>query len=137
MLSKKLLAITLGIAVVAIGTTAFAGGDRLECKAESATEDASMDARFESDDGRDKFSASFEAAAGGSFVAGDVLDVFVNMVPVGSITLAVLPNGDIGGDLNFDTTAGPADEDSPFPPGFPAVMAGTRVDVGTLACNLN
>lgn len=134
--SKKLLAIALAIAVLAIGSTAFAGGDRLECKAESATEDASMDGKFESDGARDKFSASFEAAPDGSFMAGDVLQVTVGAEDVGDITLAVLANGDLGGDLNFDTTAGPADDDSPFPGNFPGVGAGTIVNVGTLGCSL-
>lgn len=138
----KLLAMALGLSLVSASSITFAGGDRLECEDELLTEDASMDARFESDRGRDKFSASFEAAQDSSFAAGNVLQVTVDPVgaspvEVGAITLEVLPNGDLGGDLNFDTTAGPEDNDSPFPADFPAVGAGTIVKVGsTLQCDL-
>jgi hypothetical protein len=138
MLILKPLAAILTLTVLTVGTSVSAGDLRLRCEADSLAEDASMDGKFETDGTRDKFSASFEAAPGGSFVAGDKLDVAVQMSVVGQITLEALPDtGELVGDLNFDTTAGDADADSPFPAGFPAVGAGTRVDVGALACVLN
>lgn len=87
-LKRKTLATAMGITLLAGSATAFAGGDRLECRASMAGEDASMDARFEADGGRMKFSASFEAAPGGSFMAGDPLGVRVGSELVAYMVLA-------------------------------------------------
>ncbi len=141
-MSRKLIngyfSTLFGALVIVAGTTspAFAGGDRLECKGESARGDSSMDARYEVDEDRAKFSVSFEAAPGGASMAGDVKRVEVGGNLVGYITLAGELGGDLGGDLNFDSTAGPADQDRPFPANFPAVGAGDVVSVGTLGCDL-
>jgi hypothetical protein len=135
-LKNTSLALVMGMAMAAASSTAFAGGDRLECDAESANEDASMDGKFESKGDREKFGASYEEAGGGSHMAGDVLQVRVDGAHVGDITLEGQPGGDIGGDLNFDTTAGPRDADQPFPANWPGAGAGTIVDVGTLGCSL-
>ncbi len=113
------------------------GGDRirLECKAEGAV-DISMDGKFESRRGRLKFDTSFEAAPGLGFDDGDLLDVTVAGTLVGQMELFQALNGDVEGDLNFDTTAQPDDDDLPFPPNFPAVGVGTSVVVGPLGCTL-
>lgn len=118
-----------------ISSLTFAGGNstRLRCKAEGV-EDTSMDARYEERRNRAKFDASFEAFAEGPFSAGDVLQVSVGGIEVGSMTLAADPaNGDIIGDLEFDTQA---DENNPFPESFPDVNEGTSVTVGSLGCAL-
>jgi len=99
-----------------------------------------MDGKYESKDGRNKFSASFGAAPGGTAAVGHVLNVKVGDEVVGSMTLATQLNGDIGGDLDFDTnveTSVPTDDTVPFPVNFPAVAAGTVVKIGTIECVLN
>ena len=131
----KYPALTLAL-TIACGTAAFGGGHdriRLRCDAEGV-QDTSMDAKFESRDGRAKFDASFEARPGGAFSAGQVLDVKVGGVTVGQMTLFSI--GDIVGDLNFDTTAQAADDDLLLPGGFPSVDQGTSVMVGPLGCAL-
>jgi hypothetical protein len=96
-----------------------------------------MDAKFESRRGRRKFDSSFEAAPGLGFAAGGTLDVVVDGVLVGQMELFQALNGDVEGDLNFDTTAQADDDDLPFPPDFPSVDVGTSVVVGgTLGCTL-
>ncbi len=115
-----------------VSTTVLAGGgDRFECKAESLTEDASMDARFEEKRGRMKFDASFEAAPGGTT---GTLAVFVNGMNIGSITLDPDARGDLAGDLSLDSEP---DENAPFPNNFPQNAGnGTAVTVGVLGCTL-
>jgi len=114
--------------------SAFAGGDRvrLECDSEGAG-DISMDARYQERRGRAKFDGSFEAAPGGGFMDGDVLAVVVGGIDVGSIALATQLNGDLAGDIEFDTQA---DENNPFPGNFPDVGSDTSVTVGLLGCSL-
>lgn len=117
-------------------TNALAGsGTRLECKA-FGSGDTSMDARYEDKDGREKLSASFEAAPGGSFSAGNALDVKVNGVFVGSMILDQPGGvGDVVGDLDFDSNENdPNAEDLPFP----AIVVGDGdvVMVGSLGCGL-
>lgn len=128
----------LVVGLMATSTGALAGGDRLECDADSATGGASMDARFEAKDGRNKFDASFEVAPGGTLQAGHVLQVNVAGEILGEITLAVQPNGDLGGDLEFDTNVDQDEPDTtvPFPTNWPDAKAGTIVKVGTLGCSL-
>ncbi len=115
--------------------SAFAGDDRtrLECDSEGAG-DTSMDARYEERRGGAKFDGSFEAPPGGDFMDGDLLAVVVGGIEVGSIMLATQLNGDIGGDIEFDTQA---DELNPFPGNFPDVTSGTSVTVGPLGCALD
>jgi hypothetical protein len=51
------------------------------------------------------------------------------------MTLMMDPfNGDIIGDLEFDTQS---DENNPFPANFPSVGSSTSVTVGSLGCALN
>lgn len=115
-------------------TAAAAGSVRLACAAAGA-QDFSADARFEDRRGRRKFDASFEAAPNLGFLPGQRLAVAVGGVAVGQMTLTRDPvNGDIVGDLEFDTRP---DERVPFPANFPAVGAGTSVVIGPLGCALN
>jgi hypothetical protein len=128
----------LAVGLMAASSSAFAGGDKLECKAEGAR-DVSMDARFEQDGDRAKFDASFEAARGAGYAVGNVLQVRVGDEHVGDITLSVQLNGDLGGDLGFDNNVdrdAPDPDTVPFPANFPAVGAGTIVTIGTLGCSL-
>lgn len=115
---------------------ALAGADRLECKVESDSADLSMDARFEIKDGRAKLSTSFEATPFGALTLGDELTVKVAGYDIGTIVLETGANGDLKGDLNFDTTADENDKDRPFPPpNLPAgsLGAGTEVSIGPLS----
>lgn len=95
-----------------------------------------MDGKFEADDkGREKFSASVETLAG---EAGDVFQVRVDGELVGTINLAAQPDGNLGGDLDFDNNIDrdEPDTDVPFPANWPGAGAGTDVFVGTLGCTL-
>lgn len=114
--------------------SAFAGDERtrLECDSEGVG-DTSMDARYQERRNRAKFDGSFEAAPGGNFADGDVLAVVVGGIEVGSVALTTQFNGDLGGDIEFDTRA---DELDPFPGNFPDVTSGTSVTVGPLGCAL-
>jgi hypothetical protein len=89
-----------------------------------------MHARYEERDrGRKKFSTEFEAAPRSGFSAGQRMAVLVGTVAVGTVRLRTVVGGDVVGDLNLDTTAGPGDDARPFPPNFPPVQVGTRVRV--------
>jgi len=119
---------------------AFAGD--LECRADALGEDASMDADFRNVSNRMRFSTQFEAAPGGSYSAGDVLEVSVDGERVGTITLAELLGGDLGGDLNLDTRTDDPDA-VPFPVEFQGVRLGsivrvqpTQPEVPALGCSL-
>lgn len=135
---QKTLLVTAVAGISMISGAALAGDDRtrLECRGEMALEDAGIQARYEEKGDRAKFSVELEAAAGGSFQDGDIFQVRVGGELVGTIALA---QGavDVVGELNFDTTAGPLDADSPFPANFPTISAGSIVEVGAqLACDL-
>lgn len=131
-------ATTAAVILFALTTCAYAGGDRVRvrCISLAPNADAGMSANFESKQGRAKFSVSFEAAPGAGVVDGDVLAVTVDGQSVGSITAVASAGGDVVAGLDLDTTAGPGDQDSPFPADFPAVAAGTNVTVGSLGCTL-
>jgi hypothetical protein len=117
-----------------VSGSALAGGDRIRLQCDSqGVGDTSMDARYQERRGRAKFDGSFEAAPGGDFADGDLLTVVVGSIEVGTIALTTQLNGDIGGDIEFDTRA---DELNPFPKNFPDVAAGTSVTVGPLGCAL-
>ena len=122
--------LSLMSALLTVGTTASHATDlRLECDADGPN-DTSLNARYEErDSGRKKFSAEFEAAPGGPFAVGQRMVVAVDGVRVGAVRLKVVTGGDLVGDLNLDTTAGPGDDSKPFPPDFPPVVSGTRVAV--------
>lgn len=108
---------------------------RLECRSDAVTEDASIRVRYEQRGDRQKFSFELEAAPGGSYVEGDVLQIFVDNELVDSMTLVDL--GDIVGETDFDSTAQADDSDLLFPANFPAVGPGSIVEAGAqLACDL-
>ena len=129
-----LILVTATLAGSMTGGSAMAGDDRTRLRCDSSgAGDTSMDARYEERGGRAKFDASFEAAPGGNYVDGDLLTVNAGGVEVGSIVLLTQLNGDLGGDLEFDTQA---DENNPFPSDFPDVFSGTSVTAGPLGCAL-
>jgi hypothetical protein len=105
----------LAVSLFPISNALAKSGTRLECKA-LGPGDTSMDARYEEKDGREKLSISFEAAPGGSFVGGNVVVVTLNGEFLGNMILSQPGGiGDVEGDLNYDTTADPDDDDLPFP----------------------
>ena len=120
-------AIALGVGMALTAGTAEAA--KFECESDSPTTDASMDAKLRTDDGRTKFGVSFEAAKDAGFGIGQMLDVkvggtvladqleIVGIDAAGDITLDLALAVELGGDLNYDTTAGdPGDEDQIYPP---------------------
>ena len=126
-----------------IAPSLFAGDERvrLECEAQGAG-DISMDARYEKRRVRKKFDVSFEALPGGRYFPGQVLTVRVATRNVGRMRLSSALNGDIVGDLNFDSAAGLVDDDLPFPNNFPNVKNRTPVRLllnknVMLGCRLN
>jgi len=141
------ISLLLGTLCLATATFAVGGspanasdGLRLECDVDGAG-DISMHARYEARRSRKKFSAEFEAAPGEGFKAGDRMTVAVDSVNVGGVRLKQVVGGDLVGDLNLDTTAGPGDQAKPFPNNFPQVQRGTRVAVAingnnVLGCRL-
>ncbi|HBK90052.1 MAG TPA: hypothetical protein DDZ68_00125 [Parvularcula sp.] len=127
------LILAAGFAAAAPAAAQTATRLRLQCTAEGAT-DHSISARFEQRGARRKFDASFEAAPGLGWAAGQFLTVRVGSVNVGTMRLIRdAASGDIIGDLEFDTRV---DNGNPFPANFPAVRAGANVRVGPLACAL-
>jgi len=124
----------LTVSLFPVANALAGSGTRLECKALGPV-DTSMDARYEKKRNREKLSISFEAAPGGLFSAGNVLEVKLNDEFLGSMIL-VQPDGvgDVEGDLDFDTKADPDDEDLPFP--SIVVADGDAVMVGELGCEL-
>lgn len=127
------LVLAAGFAAAAPAAAQSSTRLRLQCAAEGAT-DHSISARYEQRSARRKFDASFEAAPGIGFAAGQFLEVQVAGVRVGVMRLIRdAASGDIIGDLEFDTRV---DEGNPFPATFPAIRSGTNVRVGPLACAL-
>jgi hypothetical protein len=107
---------------------------RLECRA-FGQGDTSMKARYKEKRNREKLSISFEAAPGGSFAAGDELQVTFNNAFLGSMILTQRGGrGDVEGDLDFDTKADSDDKDFPFPSII--VGEGDMIMVGGLGCEL-
>ena len=127
--------LTLGLAQSAAAKGDNDNRTRMECDGNAALEDASLSAKYEQRGNREKFSVELEAQPGGSFSAGDIVQINVDGQTVGTIELFDL--GDIVGELNFDTTAQADDADLPFPANFPGISAGTMVQAGTqLGCDL-
>lgn len=137
-LFEGILIAALAVAALSASQTTLAGEDRtrLECRDALALQDGSMQARYERDAERTKFSVEMEVLPGGALIAGDVLQVQVNGQLVGAIALTQGATDLVGG-LDFDTTADALDADSPFPVNFPAVGPGSTVQIGTgLGCSL-
>ena len=140
--SLFLATLCLVTATSAIGSSPAdaASGLRLECNADGAG-DISMQARYEVRRARKKFTTEFEAAPGGAFKGGERMTVAVDAIQVGAVRIKPVVGGDLVGDLNLDTTAGPGDQAKPFPSNFPSVQRGTRVAVAingnnVLGCRL-
>ncbi len=95
--------------------------NKVRCTA-VAQDGSTLSARYERE--RREFRADFQAAASRDFDEGDVLNVLVNNVAVGKITL----DRGLSGRLEFD------EQDKPFPANFPPFPPGTVTTVGTLSC---
>jgi hypothetical protein len=141
-MTKHVIAALAALAVFSAAIVpAAAANDRVRRKCGASGDgDISMSAKYEKRDGRKKFSTEFEAAPGGAYAAGDRINIVVDGVKVGAVTLDTVVGGDVVGDLNFDTKADSPDE-LPFPADFPNVGKGTSVEVKTkgktvLACDL-
>ena len=141
-----LVAGALTIFAVTAGLAAFDAADAADrlirrCSAEGPG-DISMAAKYERrDGGRKKFSIEMEAAPGGVFAAGQKVVFFVSGKRVGNDKLQTVVGGDLVGELNLDTEAGPGDDEDPFPANFPPVSKGTKVRIKSggdvvLACSL-
>jgi hypothetical protein len=90
--------------------------------------DISMATRYEVRPPRRKFTVEMEAAPNSGFRAGQRITFVVAGRVVGSDTLQRVVGGDLVGELNLDTQAGPNDPDEdPFPRNFPPVGKGTGV----------
>jgi hypothetical protein len=121
-------AVALALGALVTSSTAWAGGDKFECRAEDDT-GRSMDAKFEDIDGRFKFSASIETAADDPDLTVSVL---VGGIQVDTITLASDATGKVG-EVNYDTNP---EDDDPFPFDPTSVGGGTNVEVGGVDCDL-
>jgi hypothetical protein len=117
-----------GLSMLSTAGPAAAQDDRLirRCSAEGPR-DISMTARYEERRGRKKFTVEMEAAPNAGFQAGQAIVFFVAGRAVGADRLQRVIGGDLVGELNLDTQAGPGDDENPFPPNFPPVRNGTRV----------
>lgn len=118
----------LGISMMAALSPAEAATRvRLQCSA-VGPRDISMSSRYEVQQPRRKFTVEMEAAPNGAFRAGQRITFVVAGVVVGSDALERIAGGDLVGELNLDTLAGPNDPDEdPFPRNFPPVGRGTKV----------
>jgi hypothetical protein len=123
---KRLIALTLTV-ILASAVIVVAGDDfRLRARLTARPEagDVSGKADYsEEESGRREFSVEIEG-----FTPGDVFRIAVAGVVVGTVEI----NAFGVGELDFDDTAQPDDEDEPFPPNFPALSGGELVRVGPL-----
>lgn len=113
------------------GSGGSGGGDETRLRAEMiapvAAGDVGGKADFRDKRGRRKFSVEIEG-----FAPGEMFDVTVKNEVVGTIEVDGLGVGD----FNLDSTAQPDDQADPFPPNFPALDGGEKVEVGPLEGNL-
>lgn len=116
---------------------------RYTCRASGAG-DISMQARWEVKGTRKRFRVEFEAASGGSYVAGQTMVVAVGptgaTVDVASAQLETI-GADVVFEIGFDSRASGKGDNVAFPPNFPTVGQGSEVAVKTggspvLACTL-
>lgn len=124
--------VALVLMVLAGGSLAFAGGSETRLRSRLTTDrprdiSGQVDFRNRLDEGRRQFSVEIEG-----FSEGRMFDVMVAGVVVGTVTIDAFGFGN----LDFDDTADPDDLDLPFPPNFPAVDGGERVEVGPLSGTL-
>jgi hypothetical protein len=133
-MSSKLFILSgaAGLALLTFGSAsapsyAKDGDIRFRCRAKGPDQTA-LHANFEQRNGgaRQKFSAEFEALAGGAFRAGQRITIVVDTVAVGRLTLTADVSGELSGELEFDSK--PQAGHTPFPPDFPDVTAGSTVE---------
>lgn len=98
---------------------------RANLTAAAAAGDISGQADFRQRNGRRQFSVQVEG-----LTPGDAFDVMAAGQVVGTITINALGVGDLNYDDNFEAGDDPATR---FPANFPAVKAGTSIQVGALS----
>lgn len=134
-------AVVAGFTIIAANPS-LAGepSERMECSARGP-HDISMQARYESRRVREKFTVEFEAGPRSLMIAGEQIGVMIENVLIAKITLKQIASGDVVGELDFDSTAGPFDNNAPFPASWPGVKSGAEVELVSgrstlLACEL-
>jgi hypothetical protein len=124
----------VALAIVAAGATATPSDAkngnrlRLRCDARGAGEikvHARYEERAQKKGVRKRFSAEFEADAGGSFSAGQRITFVVDSVSVGTALLESVPGGELAAEVEFDSRA--SRRRQPFPANFPPVEEGSLV----------
>lgn len=133
-MTRKLVA-AVTICLIAGGMT-WAGGSELRLQAQITADPSAGDIsgkvefrqRFDKG-GRRQFSAQIEGLEPGS-----MYDVMVAGIVVGKIVVDAAGVGDLNFDDNFE--AGVDDPATQFPPNFPSLDGGERVEVGPLSGTL-
>lgn len=125
-------AAVLGGSILLAGVTpSEAKSDKVRFRCHAETETVSLNSRFEDRTNQKKARKSFRAQFEGSgedLAAGVQLSVLVDSVSVGTITLVEDVPGVFEGQLRFDSK-GRGRKVQPFPAGFPAVEAGSLVEL--------
>lgn len=126
-------ATVLGLVVCTGATPSDAknNSSRFRCDA-AGTGDTGLSVKYEervqSKGPRKKFEAEFEAAAPGSFVAGQPVVISVDTIAVGTVPLVSVAPGELEAELKFDSKAHGRGQKKPFPPTFPVIQAGSMVE---------
>lgn len=119
--SKKYLSVAV---LLLISTSVLAKGDRLRCR-DFGPGGREAELRFENDDGELEFRAKWEINLNQGQVAGDVVSVTIDGVPIEGITL-FQDGRQLEGKVEF--------ESGEFPSDFPTIQRGTPVEIGSLFC---
>ncbi len=129
---KRITGLIVSMAIVTAGLVLAKEDElRLEARLVAAAEhgDISGQVRFRDHGGRRQLSAQIEG-----FELGEMYDVVISGVIVGKMTIDASGVGELDYDTNFEPN-----EDDPasvFPPNFPALDGGERVDIGVLSGTL-
>lgn len=135
------------LAALLITSPAVANEIRLSCD-KIDNNDASVVVRYIHTPTRALFDASFKSPASTSFAARQQLEVRVEGVVVGYVTLMQRNDGKIGASISFDSYANGGIQNgpsiAPFPANWPGTLppqlvgigAGARVMIGSLGCSL-
>jgi hypothetical protein len=107
-----------------LGGTVFAKDDRLRCR-DYGPGGREAELRFEQDDGEAEFRAKWEIDLNQGQFEGTIVDVTIDGVFIGGITLSQDGN-QLEGDIEF--------EGDDFPEAFPDIRKGTPVEIGALFC---
>lgn len=124
---KRAFALLILIGTIGSGLAFAKDGLRLRARlrADASAGDISGNAKYR---GRDNGRARFQLEVEG-FRPGTTLDVTVDGVTIGSVTIDNLGVGE----LDFDTNIEAGDtEGEPFPDNFPTLHSGSKVRVGQL-----